>query len=528
MRLVVFLTLFSLAAWGQIVTSNNGQFNKNGGAISISTNGAWMSLQWATLTEYDQSGNVVQSVDLSKHHFGWSQPEVLPLVVDLTETKEHFPSVNFTEQLINGAWFNVTAWLINADSNLTRSKHNDVKWNVNIGNWPWQASSNREQPWGNLVLTAGLVGFGGLVRSETNKDIHTAATTATATFGNGLLSSPLTAFYDGAEGPVGLTHTLSGKPEAMWSFGYFESSMIYDPTASPTTSPVSTTNNGGGNVKAPSNPQASSGNAKFYGDGNFGISTNGAWMSLQWATLEEVDANGNVLMSVDLSKHHFGWSHPEVLPIALDNYTLTTDHFPSVNFTEQLENGAWFNVTAWILDRDANNSAAKHGSVKWSIYISDWPWSPAQTETPGNLVLTAGLVGFGGIVRSTDNQVANNNYTTQQATYGTGFLSSPSQAVYDGWYGPVGVTHTLSGKPVVSWTFGHFSQYMSYDPDMNNQANLASENVWRPDGPAMISIYTILGILLIVALIGGIYFTSRVKTRRDSTHAKYRQSSRQQ
>jgi hypothetical protein len=520
------LAALSVALGQNSVNSGNAQFQKQGGSINvISTNGVWMSLQWASLTEYGPQGNVVQSVDLTKHSFGWSQPEVLPVIVDLVDTKEHFPAVNFTHRLDNGAWFNVTAWLLNADSNWTSAKHNDVKWNFNIGQWPWvggTSASGEGSGWGTLVLNAGMVGFGGVVRSATNKQLHAAnSTVSTAAFSQGFLSSPSQALYDGAPGPVGVSHTLSGKPVVFWTFGFFADTLIYDPVFSPKAGNSGGGSNlGNGNSKTPSNPTSQVNTAQFQPDGSFGISTNGNWMALQWATLAEVDSTGIVLQSVDLSTHHFGWSQPQVLAVVDTNRVETGQHFPAVNFSEQLINGAWFNVTAWILPNNATSAKQKHGLVKWSVYISGWPWlsSVGGEGIRGNLVLTAGMVGFGGIVRSTDNQAykgSNATVTTQE--YGSGFLSSPTQATYDGYLGPVAVAHTLSGKPVVSWTFDRFTNYVSFDPeffpgDSNN--GRSAENVWRADGPAMISIYTILGVLLVVGLIIGIYFVTRVKRNR--------------
>jgi hypothetical protein len=366
-----------------------------------------------------------------------------------------------------------------------------------------------------------MVGFGGVVRSATNKAIHSApSTVSTASFAQGFLSSPSEALYDGVPGPVGVSHTLSGKPEVFWTFGFFLDTLNYDPIFSPQPGGSTGGSNpaGGSNSKTPSNPTSKVNNAQFQPDGSFGISTNGNWMALQWATLAEVDSAGTILQNVDLSTHHFGWSQPEVLPVIDVNRVETGQHLPKVNFSEQLENGAWFNVSAWILPNDATNAKQKHGLVKWSVYISGWPWlASSGGENRGTLVLTAGMVGFGGIVRSTDNQAyKGSNATVTTAEFGSGFLSSPSQASYDGYLGPVAVQHTLSGKPVVSWTFDRFTNFVSFDPEVwpSVTTGRGAENVWRADGPAMISIYTILGLLLVIGLVIGIYFITRVKRNR--------------
>lgn len=210
-------------------------------------------------------------------------------------------------------------------------------------------------------------------------------------------------------------------------------------------------------------PATNAPNASFNSKGGeFGISTNGVWMSLQWATIAEVDSEGKAVQSYDLSGHHFGWSQPEVGDLVDDKKRPTGNHFPAVNFTEQLENGAWFNVSAWIIDSNATNASLKRNSVKFSIYISNWTFIGAGGENPAtSLAVTAGLVGFGGLVRRESNK--ENHSST--AVYGSGFLDAPTEALYDGeTYGEVKVEHTLKGKPIVIFTFEQFYDNVSYDP----------------------------------------------------------------
>jgi hypothetical protein len=214
--------------------------------------------------------------------------------------------------------------------------------------------------------------------------------------------------------------------------------------------------------------KSTSGEASFNDDGEFGISTKGNWMSLQWATLSEVDSTGAVVQSVDLSKHHYGWSQAEVTPVLANDGRDTGDRLPGVNVSVQLENGALFNVTAWILDDNANSSSGKRGDVKFSIFISNWtfvgPRNGAGEGQGTHLVLTAGLAGFGGMVRSSQNKAKNGNGTTTDLVFGAGYLNSPTDGLYDGVSDTVSVSNSEHGKPVVMWTFRRFDQNVSYDP----------------------------------------------------------------
>jgi hypothetical protein len=214
------------------------------------------------------------------------------------------------------------------------------------------------------------------------------------------------------------------------------------------------------------------GNASFNDDGELGISTKGNWMSLKWATLSEVDSTGAAVQTLDLSKHHYGWSEPEEESPVLDNDGRDTgDRLPGVNVSVQLENGALFNVTAWILNDNVNNSRGKRGDVKFSIFIGNWTFVGPQNgggEGQGtHLVLTAGLAGFGGMVRSTQNKAKNGN-TTTDLEFGAGYLNSPTDALYDGVSDSVSVTNSEHGKPVVTWTFRRFDHNVSYDPIFGN------------------------------------------------------------
>jgi len=230
-------------------------------------------------------------------------------------------------------------------------------------------------------------------------------------------------------------------------------------------------------------PKSTPPNASFHPEngGEFGITTDkGVWMALQWATVAEVNSAGQTINLVDLSVHHFVWSQPILGDLLDDRKRPTGDRYPGVSFTERLENGAWFNVSAWIIDLDANHSSAKHNTLKFSIYISNWTFAAASDS----LVLTAGLVGFGGFVRRDEvRDQKSQNVTSSTGVYGSGFLSAPAQALYDGvTNGSVTVQHTQGeGKPVVIFTFGSFSANVSYDPSMGvGSGNPNSGNYMNP------------------------------------------------
>jgi len=222
----------------------------------------------------------------------------------------------------------------------------------------------------------------------------------------------------------------------------------------------------------------------------------GHWIRLNWATLAEVDPNGNVLHSEDLTKQTFKWTDPIENDLEDERGHHTGHQFPHVNFSESLNNGAWFNISAWVITTDVTvgNVTAKRNSVKFNIYISNWTFA----NSSDTLVLSAGIDGVGGDESGQDlegdghkndghvndgpvnetyhNETGHNetdyhdyhgDFQEHHLRFGIGFLSSPNQAIYDGSFlGPVNVTTTFTGKPVVSWSFVAFANNVSYDPVM--------------------------------------------------------------
>jgi hypothetical protein len=263
-------------------------------------------------------------------------------------------------------------------------------------------------------------------------------------------------------------------------------------------------------------------NVTFQSDkGEFGFSTKGNWMALQWATLCEVTPAGENLQCVDLSDHHYGWSEPEFGFVYNLQGQQTEERLPKVSYNHSLNNGAWFNISAWIVDNDSQTGKRKRDWVKFSFNISDWPWKSipggnAETENPeGLLVLTAGLVGFGGIVRSTDNKAANGPGAVAAVDLGSGFLASPLEAWYDDLeIRPVVVEHSLKGKPIATWTFSRFSRSVYYDPviGMGNYIPQPAEmSVFERESKWLIPLIVIIGIL-IIAIPAVVFYKKREPT----------------
>jgi len=253
-------------------------------------------------------------------------------------------------------------------------------------------------------------------------------------------------------------------------------------------------------------------------------------MGLQWATLTEYAPNGTVVQSVDLSTHHFGWSQPDVYTVLDDLQYATVDKMPHVNFTATLVNGATFIVNAWIYTNDSAVNWNKRDDVKFTITIENWAWVGTGYynyggEVPGAytgdyLVLTAGLVGYGGIVRSWDNTGSGTNATLVEGDFVYGVLISPDQAAYDGVYHPVPVSHTLSGKPEVSWTFTYFQNNVTYDPTQRNcGGHCPQQQEIFLGSPGMISMTVILGVVAIgIMVFLFVYIIRSAQRRRSSSY----------
>jgi len=198
-------------------------------------------------------------------------------------------------------------------------------------------------------------------------------------------------------------------------------------------------------------------------------------LRFKWATLSEVDASGQTVISEDLTQHQYGWSVPKVQDVEGDDRKPTGHQFPGVNFSEPLPNGAWFNVSAWIVQSTVTigNATVPRNSVKFNIYIGNWSFASSSNS----LQLKASLDGEGGDLRGEVRQEVEDgkpatpssfnetgHWRNTYVTYGIGFFSSPNMAVYDGVSGSVNVTVDLYGAPVVTWTFQSFTNNVSYDP----------------------------------------------------------------
>jgi len=466
----------------QAVKGGNGN---PGGFKTISTNGNWMSLQIDSLCEYN-GDTAVQCADLKKHSFGWGTDVIVGNVpqIDGNTSNDNFQQNSVTVQLDNAAIFSITAYLLNADAKGSDGKKGQVKWTYTIQNWPWTSGQSPRScneigectGGGQLCLLAGLDGYGSLVNggaSHAKKGNGTAPAGYTfqvqgVTYQNGFLNQPSQALCDGAVIDISCGHTLkgAGKPEAQWCFPYCAGKIVYDPV-------TGAGGTGGGNVgnQKTSNPgtvQSQTGNLQANKDGSFGVSSNGNWAGLQWADLTEYAPDGTVVQSVSLAKNDYGWSQPDLYTVIYAATTTVSEKMPHVNFTSTLVNGATFTVDCYFFNVSSVVSSNKRNSIKFTVTIQNWPWaSTVYCEAEGfckggTLVLTAGLVGYGGIVRHYIHSGGANYGDLVQADFTFATLVSPNQAVYDpdttAITQPVGVTYSLTGKPIVQWTFNYFQQ----------------------------------------------------------------------
>jgi len=224
----------------------------------------------------------------------------------------------------------------------------------------------------------------------------------------------------------------------------------------------------------------------FVGNGGaIHLAVKDKYIELKWVSLVEVSQNGAAVHSEDLSSHHYSWSGVKDQDLEDENGQHSGHQFPQVNFSTQLTNGAWFNVSAWVVTVDVTirNTTVKRNSVKFNLYISNWTFHNSSDV----LQLTADVNGHGGddgeahedgdVHNSNDKNETGKNETGKNETayhqqwqekrllFAIGYITSPNQGTYDGsTSGPVTVTHTLSGKPTITWTFGSFHSSVSYDP----------------------------------------------------------------
>jgi len=239
-----------------------------------------------------------------------------------------------------------------------------------------------------------------------------------------------------------------------------------------------------------------------------------------------VDPTGAVVQSVDLTKTHFGWSQPDLYTVIYTSTTIVNEKMPHVNFSSTLVNNAIFTVDAYFYNVDSVVSSNKRNDVKFTVTIQNWPWAGVgsyvgeqQNFYVGNvLVLTAGLAGYGGIERHYIHSGGATIGDLVQADFTFATLVSPDMGSYDpntpsATIRPVAISYTTSGKPTVSWTFTYFQTEVIYDPWTTPQAGAAAS--FNYTSPGMITLWAILGLILIGGLIGGIaYITMGKKSRR--------------
>jgi len=208
----------------------------------------------------------------------------------------------------------------------------------------------------------------------------------------------------------------------------------------------------------------------FNGDGAIGLNISNRWVKLAWSTLEEVDSNGHVVQSEELQGKNYAWGQVGDKDLEDERGHQSGQHFPHANFSLLLPNGAWFNVSAWVITSDVTvgNVTAPRNSVKFNVYISKWTFA----NSSNTLRLIAEIDGEndggddqGHQVDELSDDKDSNKTKEHRMTYGIGFLNSPTQATYDGnSTGTVNVTYSLTGKPIVTWTFVSFTYNVSYDP----------------------------------------------------------------
>jgi len=493
-------------------------------------------------------------MDLKKHGFGWGNPETQnAALINGNMSNDNFQQTGVNVELDNKAEFAIKAYLVDTNAKNSDAKHGDVKWTFII-TWPWSSSATgpfcpEEGPCSGgsqLCLLAGLDGFGGFVNGGANHAQNTGAvgtapagynfTVQGVTYENGFLSQPTQATCTTSAGMsvigVDSGHSLKGgKPEAMWCFNYCAGTITYDPIHSPTGGgPVS---NGGGNGKQNSNPGTlaqKTGSLQVNTDGSFGT-YNGNWEGLQWATLTEYDGNGAEVQSVDLTKTHYGWSIPDNYTVIYSYTTTVSEKMPHTNFTSSLVNGAIFTVDVYYYNVDSVVSSNKRNDIKFTITISNWPWC---NQAPGvcvagnygegegfysgnTLVLTAGLVGYGGIVRHFVHSGGSTYGNLVEADFTYATLISPDTGLYDNSFTRnVPISYSTSGKPIVTWTFSYFANEVVYDPSQLLVPPTAAES-FNYTSPGMITLWAILGLLLVGGLMIAIGYTLTAKKRRPST-----------
>jgi len=205
-------------------------------------------------------------------------------------------------------------------------------------------------------------------------------------------------------------------------------------------------------------------------------------IELRWAVLAEVDPNGQIVKSLDLTTKNYLWSQLEHRDYEDDKGRSSGQQFPSSNFSIQLSNGAWFNVSAWVVTTDFTfgNITGQKNAVKFNIYISNWTFA----NSSDTLEVIADVNGHGGDDHGSadtndddKNQTGYDGYHAAwkqyQLKYAIGYVTSPNQATYDGGNtGPVNVTYTTNGKPTVTWSFLSFQSNVSYDPLVGTNSGL--------------------------------------------------------
>jgi hypothetical protein len=236
-----FLFLFAfllslLCVYGDktIHTPNNVAVSLVGesGKIRLTYNTNWIQLSWLKLQEIDSNGDVVQSVNnfASIPDFDWDEPTHTIIQGQNATVISIFGTVTIGNNGVNAptADFGVTVYMF--PQQITMETGNTtvlvpidtIKFNVICNQWPFESIHNR------LQFGVTLSSHGGIhptTPTKTYSDVLTHNGTVVE-FGAGGLVAPQKAIIDGSEKDI-IVHLNTN--ELVWSFPYFEYTLLYDP-----------------------------------------------------------------------------------------------------------------------------------------------------------------------------------------------------------------------------------------------------------------------------------------------------------
>jgi hypothetical protein len=198
-----------------------------------------------------------------------------------------------------------------------------------------------------------------------------------------------------------------------------------------------------------------------------------SFTKLKWSKLEEIDANNQVLQSVNnfASEKLMEWGAPRegmyngtVATLVTLNGSITVGNGNNAK-TAQLEITVYVFKTEVIVINGNTTVVVPKDNIKFDVNINNWPF----VSNKSRLTFGVNLESQGGRLTATSSDTTTGTSAANKVTFGPGNIVSPKNALVDGVDTPITVTFD-SASSTLTWNFPYFASSLEYDPTMAAEA----------------------------------------------------------